>query len=262
MERVYLWNEAPGMCEEIPYIDIYIPENKKSDGAVLIFPGGGYIRRADHERENYAKFLNAHGITAFVAGYRVSPHRFPLPLLDARRCMRYIRANAEKFGLNKNRIAAMGSSAGGHLAAMLSTYTKTIDFEGLDEIDQENYMPNLQILCYPAIDQPSDDSYTHNVSYMNLIGQRDIDLETEINPVNNVTETTPEALFFHTNADPGVSVINSYVYATALRRKNIPVEMHIFPDGGHGLGLAPSLPHTAQWSGLLINWFKRLGWIE
>ena len=111
MERVYLWDQAPGMCEEVPFIDIYIPENKKSDAAVLVFQGGGYIRRADHERENYAKFLNAHGITAFIGGYRVSPHRFPLPLLDARRCMRYIRANAEKFvhrgnaGFGKGRIA-------------------------------------------------------------------------------------------------------------------------------------------------------------
>lgn len=261
MERVYLWDKAPGMCEEIPYIDIYIPEVKKTDAAVLVFPGGGYIRRAEHERENYAKFLNKYGMTAFIAGYRVAPHRFPLPLLDARRCMRYIRANAEKFGIDKNKVAAMGSSAGGHLTAMLSTYTKPIDFEGMDAIDEEAYMPNLQIMCYPAIDQPNDEAHSHTASYMNLIGKRDPELETQINPVNNVCESTPEAFFFHTNADPGVSVINSYVYATALRKKNIPVEMHVFPDGGHGLGLAPDHPHTAQWSGLLINWFKRLGWL-
>ncbi len=261
MERVYLWDNAPGMCEETPYIDIYIPENKKTNAAVLVFPGGGYIRRAEHERENYAKFLSELGMTAFIAGYRVSPHRFPLPLLDARRCMRYIRANAEKFGIDKNKIAAMGSSAGGHLTAMLSTYTKPIDFEGMDAIDEEDYMPNLQIMCYPAIDQPSEEKHSHTASYMNLIGERDPELETQINPVNNVCETTPEAFFFHTNADPGVSVINSYVYATALRKKNIPVEMHIFPDGGHGLGVAPDHPHTAQWFGLLLNWFKRLGWL-
>ena len=108
-------------------------------------------------------------------------------------------------------------------------------------------MPNLQILCYPVTDQPSDEKYTHNISYMNLIGERNPELETEINPVNNVCETTPEAFFFHTNEDPGVWVINSYVYAAELRKNNIPVEMHVFPDGGHGLDLVPNHPHTAQW---------------
>lgn len=262
MERIELWKETPGHCEETPYLDIYIPENKQSDAAVLIFPGGGYIRRANHERENYAKFLNTHGITAFIAGYRVYPHFFPLPLLDARRCMRYIRANADKFGIDKNKIAAMGSSAGGHLTALLSTYKKPIDFEGMDEIDKEDYMPNVQILCYPVIEQPGDEEFTHVQSHMNLFGKRDPQLETETNPAKNVCETTPEAFIFHTNADPGVSVINSYIYGTALRKNNIDVEMHVFPDGGHGLGLAPDHPHTAQWSSLLLNWFRRLGWIN
>lgn len=262
MERVYLWDNAPGMCEEIPHIDIYIPENKTSDSAVLIFPGGGYIRRADHERENYAKFLNAHGITAFVAGYRLHPHHFPLPLLDARRCMRYIRANAEKFGIDKNKIAAMGSSAGGHLTALLSTYTKPIEFEGMDEIDQEDYMPNKQILCYPVIEQPGNPTILHTKSYLNLIGREDPEMESELNPAKHVTDDTPEAFIFHTAADTGVTVVHSYIYATELRQHNIPVEMHVFPDGGHGLGLAPNLPHTAQWSGLLLNWLKRIGWTE
>lgn len=250
------------MCEEIPHLDIYIPESKQSRGAVLIFPGGAYRGRANHEGEYYAKFLNAHGIAAFTAGYRVHPHHFPLPLADARRCMRYIRANTESFGIDKTKIAVMGSSAGGHLAALLSTYRKPIDFENTDSIDWEDCKPNAQILCYPVIEQPGMEGVSHEKSYLHLIGRSDPEIEADLNPARNVSDDTPEAFIFHTAADSGVSVINSYIYATELHKHNIPVEMHIFPDGDHGLGLAPSLPHTAQWSSLLLNWLDRLGWMD
>ena len=134
-ERCKMWENTPGMNEEIPVIEYYKPENMISDAAVIIFPGGGYLRRAKHEGEGYAKFLNEHGISAFVVQYRVSPHRFPLELLDARRSVRYVRYYADKFGIDKNKICVMGSSAGGHLAALVSTYMNSIDFEDVDEID-------------------------------------------------------------------------------------------------------------------------------
>lgn len=259
METFRLWESTPGLCEEVPVVDVYVPENKTSDAAVVIYPGGGYGKRAPHEGQGYAEFLNSHGITAFVVQYRVSPHTFPLPLLDARRGVRWVRKNAEKYGIDKNKIAVMGSSAGGHLAALTSTYTAPIDFEDVEPID-EDFLPNMQILCYPVIVAPAPDKVAHFGSYRNLLGGEYFTKAFDYDPSLLASETTPQAFIWHTAADAGVNVINSYTYASVLRKNNVPVEMHIFPDGPHGLGLAHKVPHTAQWSGLLINRFKDLGW--
>lgn len=257
-----LWQNTPGLCEEVPTLTEYIPENKKTDAAVVIFPGGGYSGRAAHEGKGYAEFLAENGITAFVCDYRVKPHRFPLPLLDARRAVRYVRANAEKYGIDENKIAVMGSSAGGHLAALVSTYRKPIEFEGIDELDKVNPFPNATILCYPVICSPQQGSITHAGSYKNLLGSEDdAVMQNEVDPSLNVSDETPRAFIWHTAEDPGVNVINSYTYATKLRQHGIDVELHVFPFGRHGLGLAPDFPHIAQWSTLLINWFKEIKWL-
>ena len=120
-------------------------------GAIVICPGGAYRLRVAHEGKNYAEFLTEHGYTSFVLDYRVAPHKFPLPLLDARRAIRFVRFYADKYGIDKNKIAIMGSSAGRHLAAMTATYYEPIEFENIDEIDKEDFIPNAQILCYPVI---------------------------------------------------------------------------------------------------------------
>ena len=142
-----LWNNIPGKCNEMPVIKYYKPEHKRSDSAVVIFHGGGYEFRAPHEGDGYAEFFAQNGISAFVVEYRVAPHSFPLPIMDARRAMRFVRYNAQKFGIDKNRIAAMGSSAGVHLAALLSTYTADIEGESADKMEAENFRPDAQILC-------------------------------------------------------------------------------------------------------------------
>ncbi len=259
---INLWENTPGVVLETPIITPFIPKEKKSDAAVIIFPGGGYGMRAGHEGAGYAEFLNEQGITAFVVNYRVNPHTFPLELLDARRAIRFVRAHAEEYKIDKNKIAVMGSSAGGHLAAMVSTYTKPIDYEGIDEIDNEEFLPNAQILCYPVICHPQGDGIAHEGSYMNLLGDNYPALAESLDPALNVTENTPPAFIWHTADDSGVNVINSYTYATNLRKNNVSCEMHIFPHGAHGLGLAKDDPHVSQWSGLLVNWFKYIGWLE
>ena len=101
MENIKLWDSVPAHDGgDAPYLTYYPAENKKGNGTVIIFPGGGYARRAPHEGKGYAEYLNANGINCFVLEYRVSPNRFPLPLLDARRAVRYVRANAEKYGID------------------------------------------------------------------------------------------------------------------------------------------------------------------
>jgi acetyl esterase/lipase len=258
MTTIRLWDEVPGLCLEEPVLEYYPPEGKASDGAVLILPGGGYANRAGHEGKGYADFLAAAGIHSFVCQYRVAPHRFPLPLLDARRAMRLIRARAGEFGIDPGKIAVMGSSAGGHLAALLSTYTDPVDGEGADGIDQVDPLPDLTILCYPVIHMPDVTGIAHRGSFLNLMGG-----EVDFRPVSPdllVTEDTPPAFLWHTALDAGVDVRNSYLYAAALSSKGIRNEVHVFPDGGHGLGLAESEPHTAQWTSLLLGWLRHEGW--
>lgn len=255
-----LWENTPGFCETQPEIVPYIPSDKRSNGAVVIFPGGAYVGLADHEGAGYAEFLANNGITAFVVNYRVAPHKFPLELLDARRAMRWVRFHAEEYGVDKERIAVMGSSAGGHLAALVSTYRDPIDFEDLDAVDAEDYLPNGQILCYPVICNP-ENSFAHRGSYHNLLESRGAEEQRKVDPSILADEKTPAAFIWHTAGDAGVNVINSYRYAEKLRTLNVPVEMHIFPYGPHGLGLAPKHPHVAQWSGLLLNWLRLLRWL-
>ena len=239
----------------------YKPENKTKRAAVVIFPGGGYWGRAEHEGKGYADFLNQNGITAFVVDYRVHPNRFPLPLLDARRAMRYVRHHADKFGIDKDKIAAMGSSAGGHLVSILSTYHKAIEGEGVDIIDNEKYLPDKQILCYPVINL-YDEEITHIGSGDALIGDSlqqggSVEKRRELSANLIADENTPEAFIWHTFADELVNVQNTLEYATRLRQVGVCAEVHIYPYGKHGLGLANedsrNEPHVAQWGEALIK---------
>lgn len=247
-----LWEgKAPGAETEAPSIDCYLPESKKSEAAFLILPGGAYTGRAPHEGRGYAEFLNALGITAFVVAYRCFPAHFPDPLLDARRAVRFVRANAERFGIDPDRILVIGSSAGGHLAALLSTYRDPIEGEGADAIDAIDPFPNAQVLCYPVIS--SDEEISHKYSYEKLLGDRYPE-RAAFSPELLVSAATPPAFLWHTAEDPVVPVENSYRYAIALRTAGVACELHVFPYGPHGLGAAAGDPHVAQWVSLLKNW--------
>lgn len=265
-----LWENIPGDYTDKPIVTYYPPQNKRSDAAVVIFPGGAYCNRAPHEGSKYAEFLAENGISAFVVDYRVAPHAFPLPLLDARRAVRFVRYHAEKFGIDKNKVAVMGSSAGGHLAALVSTYRKPIAFEGADAIDKEEYLPNKQILCYPVINL-YDLNIAHVGSGDNLLGNsfmenHDSVSRMKLSPNMLVSKKTPGAFIWHTFEDEGVNVKNSLEYAERLRDYKIDTEMHIFPYGWHGMGLTNREDalqnHVAQWSDLLINWLRFIQWLE
>ncbi len=261
MQTFKLWDNVPGLCEETPVLEYFPAENKKSTATVVIYPGGGYGMRAPHEGAGYAEYFNSIGMDAFVCEYRVSPHRFPLPLLDARRAVRYVRANAEKFNIDPDRIAVMGSSAGGHLAALTSTYVAPIEFEGDDEIDAAAYLPNATILCYPVICSP-ETGIAHNGSFWNLLGGDSYYTAVGYSCDRLINETTPDAFIWHTSDDNAVNVTNSLNYGAALRKAGKKFEMHIFPEGRHGLGLAENeAPHVAQWAGLMKNWLINKGWL-
>ena len=126
METIKLWKNIPGYCEEEPVLEFYPAVKKTSDAAVVIFPGGGYHTRAPYEGQGYAEYFNTLGMNAFVCEYRVKPHSHPLPLLDARRAVQYVRYNAEKFGINPEKIGVIGSSAGGILRQRSALYMMNI----------------------------------------------------------------------------------------------------------------------------------------
>lgn len=255
--RIDLWDKVPLYTEgEIPYMTHYAPDVKRGDGAIVIFPGGGYSRRAGHEGVGYAEFLCEFGVNCFVVEYRVAPNRFPAPLLDARRAIRYVRANAEKFGINPDKIAVMGSSAGGHLAAIAATYKDKIDGEGVDELDNVSHKVNAQILCYPVLTVGG-----HCGSFHNLLDKNFSALRDSVTPAIICDRETAPLFLWHTAEDTVVNVIGSYEYATRLRELHIPVEMHVYPMGRHGLGLLPEVPYVTDWAKNLEKWLGYMKFI-
>lgn len=250
-----LWDN-PGSTK----IHFFPAENKRGDGAVVIFAGGGYYFRAPYEEADYAKRLNEYGLNAFTVEYRVAPDRFPLPLLDARRAVRFVRKNAARFGIDPSKVAVMGSSAGGHLAALLSTYRAPLDGEGVDETDREDYLPDACILCYPVI--TLHEAHRHAKSARNLLGDRENELAAALSPDLIADEGTPRTFLWHTANDELVPVENSLRYVKRLISVGVPVEYHVFPDGRHGLGLAEENPHVALWTELLKKWLVLNGWLK
>lgn len=255
-ESFFLWdtegeNDSPKIC-------YYKPEKKMSDWSVVIFAGGSYRYRAEHEGKDYADFLNENGITAFVVDYRVAPERFPAQLEDARQAMRFVRKNADKFGVTKDKIAAMGSSAGGHLTALLTNYTEKLPGED----DNTDFLPNAHILCYPVIRLTSD--FGHPPSGENLFGEKYEEMAERFSVDSLVTENTPPAFIWHVLTDTSVSFLNSIAYVKAMHKNGRPAELHIFPEGTHGMGLSdkydlPYYHNVAQWKSLFLNW---LSWLD
>ncbi len=256
-----LWEgEYPGAQTRQPALTYYGAGLPSSDATLIILPGGGYRTLCPHEGVVYARLLNSLGLSVFVLDYRTAPAVFPDELLDARRAVRFVRTHARDFGINPQKIAVMGSSAGGHLAALLSTYRGAIAGEDRDEIDKADYLPNLQILCYPVI-IAADDALTHRGSFENLLGKEGFPDRAAYSPDLLADEKTPPAFLFHTAEDAVVDVRNSYRYAERLRVVNVPCEMHIFPFGAHGRSIATSSPHIAQWCGLLRNYLALYGYL-
>ena len=254
-----LWNQIPGNYSETPCITSYEPDNKTSDGAVVIFPGGAYMKRAEHEGDGYARFLCEHGITAFVVDYRVTPSFFPLPLLDARRAVQYVRYFSERFNISKDKIYVMGSSAGGHLASMLCNVYDEFEYENKDEISREDFVPDGHILCYPVINL-DDEKIANKLSGINLLGDKADMYKTALSNEKRVNERTPKAFIWHTTDDLSVNILNSINYAYALKENNVDFELHIYPNGRHGLGLgiddSKESDHISSWGDLLIKWLK------
>jgi acetyl esterase/lipase len=251
---------------DVPTLSFYPAEN--GDGsAILICPGGGYGHvAADVEGDPIAAWLNSINISAAVLRYRIAPRfRHPAPLQDASRGLRMLRARANELHLDPHRIGIQGFSAGGHLAATLSTHFDAGNASSSDPIERVSSRPDLAILCYPVI--TFVESAVHVGSRKNLLGDvKDPELFRDLSLEKKVSPETPPTFLFHTIDDPGVKVENSLLYAAALRDHRIPHEMHLYEHGPHGVGLAVNTgkpgrdsPILATWPSLCANWLKTHG---
>ncbi len=248
-KEMMLWDGEPPFCEGVtdpavwPTIQAYYACGWKDTGkAVVIFPGGGYCVLAKHEGQGYAEWLAKNGYTAFVVNYRLRNHGFHWQaiLSDAARAVRLVRANAADMGINPNKIGVMGSSAGGHLAAMCAS----LHNEGYRQPDESTDpmlgRPDFSILCYPVISSTS--SLAHPCAESILHDGASEEDRRHISMELAADANTPPAFLWHTFADTCVPCENSIMYAMRLRSFNIPFELHVYEKCGHGMGLGDGHP--------------------
>ncbi len=270
METIPLWPEAMTAGADFkPYMELYLLPKLPKRGIVLVFPGGGYGGRADHEGRPIAERFNELGFHAAVVHYRVAPNRYPLPQADAFRAIRLVRFHAREWNVKPDKVAVLGFSAGGHLAASTGTLfdDAAISVSAGDRADTESRRPDAMILCYPVL---SSTPYGHSGSFENLLGAPlDPVKAAELSLEHRISAATPPAFLWHTSEDQAVPVENSLLFAVELRRFRIPFELHVFPHGPHGIGLAETNnefvaagdhQYAGIWPGLAGRWLTAMGW--
>ncbi|MEC8553501.1 MAG: alpha/beta hydrolase [Planctomycetota bacterium] len=238
-----------------PMLTVYSPPAEKNTGAaVVVCPGGGYqILAYDLEGTEVCEWLNSIGVTGVLLKYRVPRPKRPKPakgqrqapplgpLMDAQRALSLVRANAKEWNINPERIGVLGFSAGGNLAARLSTnYTKRT-YDAIDDADEVRCRPDFSVLIYPAyFYRPQDEL---------------------LSPDLPVDEKTPPS-FLVMSWDDGVGPENILRMGIALKRNKVPAEVHLYPTGGHGYGLRPSEHEVTTWPARCAAWMKANGWLE
>lgn len=233
--------QTSGASDYIARLTAYIPDNPFDQGsskvkpAVLILPGGGYEYTSKREGEPVAMKFVSEGLCAFVLHYSTAPARFPQALCEALSAISYIREHAEEWDIDPNKITVCGFSAGGHLAASVGTFWNQAWVKDYLKIDAEKIKPNLLVLSYPVI---TSGEFAHQGSVNNLLGDNKTEKNLElISLEKQVTSDVPPTFIWHTYEDASVPVKNTMLFANALLEKNIPLEMHIYRRGKHGLSL-------------------------
>lgn len=247
-----------------PTLTVFLADPKNSNGTgIVICPGGAYSHLALN-KEGYlvAKWLNSLGISAFVLKYRLPSDEIMInksigPLQDAQQAMRVVRQNSKEWNLDADKIGIMGFSAGGHLAASLST---RYDEQLLSTKGSISAKPDFSILIYPVISMK--DKITHKNSRKNLLGtevKQEV-LDKYSNEIQ-VDENSPKAFLVHASDDRSVAVENSIVYYSALNKNKVSVEMHIYEKGGHGFGMGTT-KNNNFWPIPCENWLIFNKYIE
>ena len=225
---------------------------------VVICPGGGYgLLAASHEGTDVAKYFNSIGMNAIVLKYRLPNDNNQIdksiaPLQDVQQAFYLARLNADKWGIDKNKIGVMGFSAGGHLAATMSSHYKDVKILNEENMDLR---PSFQILIYPVI---TFKDFGHQGSVENLIGKNPT--ANEINYFSNelhVNKNTPPTFIVHAKDDDVVPVKNALEYSKALEKYLVPVKLILTDKGGHGFGMFNGKTDN-QWPPLLKNWLAKM----
>jgi acetyl esterase/lipase len=260
---VLLWPDgAPGALgqrdADQPSLTVYRAPGEGVRAAIVVCPGGGYGGLAGHEGKDYALWLNARGLHAFVLKYRLGSagYRHPRMLEDVQRAIRLVRSRSGEWGVDPGRVGVMGSSAGGHLASTALTHFDGGKETAVDLVDRYSSRPDLGILCYPVITMGA---FTHTGSRGNLLGDAPSpELIGKLSSERQVTAETPPTFLWHTVEDTVVPVENSLMFAEALRKAKVPFALHVFEKGRHGLGLAGGHP----WTVALELWLTDRGFME
>ncbi|MGI5900091.1 MAG: alpha/beta hydrolase [Christensenellales bacterium] len=228
-----LFDEALGQDE--PMLFPYLLKDKPQAGVVIVCAGGGYTNRAYHEGELVAEKLNSLGFHAVVLSYRVAPYKYPAMHLDLKRAIRTMRHLGQSLGVNQEKIAVMGFSAGGHLAASCATVFDHGDPGSNDPVERVSSRPDAAVISYGVISLMAN---PHQGSRINLLGENpDEELLKLLSAELNVTAQTPPFFLWHTAQDKGVHPFNSLNMAAALINEGVTCALHIYPYGGHGIGL-------------------------
>jgi acetyl esterase/lipase len=228
-----------------PTLTVYrVSADRNTGAAVVVCPGGGYyILAMDLEGTEVCDWLNSIGVNAILVKYRV-PRRegrpeYAAPLQDAQRSVGLVRAHAKEWGIDPARIGTLGFSAGGNLCAVLAAHSAARTYPRVDEADDVSCRPDFQILVYPAYLAKEKENYAFN-------------------PDVAVSAATPPTFMAMAQDDP-VHVENILVYAQALQQAKIPMEMHLYPSGGHGYGLRPSDNYVSTWPQRASDWMRSRG---
>lgn len=273
-----LWKKIPGVIKNTEYkeearlndkgertgirkvteptlLAFLVKNNKSNNPAVIVCPGGGYsVLSIDKEGIKVAEWFNSIGVSAFVLKYRlpsevIMEDKTVGPLQDAQEAVRTLRRNAVKWNLDANKIGIMGFSAGGHLASTASTHFMDKVYDSKDTISAR---PDFSILIYPVISM--EKGITHEGSKNNLLGKEaSEDLIAKYSNEKHINETTPPTFLIHATDDHAVPVENSINFYLALRQNKVPVEMHLYENGGHGFGLGTKGTNT-DWPTALEHW--------
>ena len=257
-EQIKIQVEGSGkdVCLETYILgDVMDGARNRKTPLVLICPGGGYAMTSNREAEPIALQFNSMGYQAAVLRYSCAPAVYPTALCEVAQSVKLIREHAEDWNVDAEKIIVMGFSAGGHLAASYGVFWNESWLTEKMQCDKQLLKPNGLVLCYPVIS--SKEEIAHQDSIKNLLGESYPEMKEQVSLEDKVGKHTPKTFLWHTFTDPVVPFWNSFRFAEALGKAGVPMEYHLYPQGGHGLSLANE--QTANEEGKGVEKYVRAG---